>query len=366
MPSRTLPYVEPYTPAPEATEDLDYAVLPVIDLAKANTPEGRAELAKVATEAMANQGFMYVINHGYTPAQTKRMFDIAHIPFTQVSLEEKKDLISDIRATGSYQGYKLPQYWHIDNGVHDRVEHYNINHDITKRQHPEAIRPFLPEIDAFARHCHFNVIHPILRLLARGLELPEERLVELHDWNAPGESYVRFMKYYPRPEEDEIKTKNVWFKGHTDIGSVTVLWSQPVAALQILSPEGKWQWAKHVDNAIVINIGDSLEFLSGGFYKATIHRVVQPPPSQHGYPRLSLFFFGLPDDDVVLKPLVDESPVLQRVGVQKRFEEDKAPTAEVWRKTRTSVYGKSELKQEGADGAIEVQTLNGIVVKHYN
>ncbi len=36
-----------------------------------------------------------------------------------------------------------------------------------------------------------------------------------------------------------------------DIGTVTVLWSQPVSALQIRCPDGKWRWIKHIDNALV-------------------------------------------------------------------------------------------------------------------
>jgi isopenicillin N synthase-like dioxygenase len=36
-----------------------------------------------------------------------------------------------------------------------------------------------------------------------------------------------------------------------DFGTVTVLWSQPVAGLQILSPDGKWRWIRHIDNAVV-------------------------------------------------------------------------------------------------------------------
>ena len=75
---------------------------------------------------------------------------------------------------------------------------------------------------------------------------------------------------YPRSEEDEKKTKNVWLKGHTgkyiyiltplfttlirhaiDLGSMTILWSQPISALQMLSPDGKWRWVKHIPNALV-------------------------------------------------------------------------------------------------------------------
>ncbi|KAG8221809.1 hypothetical protein J3R82DRAFT_2143 [Butyriboletus roseoflavus] len=82
---------------------------------------------------------------------------------------------------------------------------------------------------------------------------------------------------YRRTEEEEEKSKNVWLKGHTDIGSVTILWSQPVGGLQILSSDGIWRWVRHVDNAVVINTGDMMEFFNGGFYEPTIHRTTKAP-----------------------------------------------------------------------------------------
>ncbi|TFK52774.1 Clavaminate synthase-like protein [Heliocybe sulcata] len=368
MPSLTLPYAEPYNPAPPPTEELDYVDLPVLDFSKTSTPKGWATLAEIAKNAMATQGFLTVINHGYTAAQTKRMFDIANIPFDHVPPEEKGRYVSNMKETGSYQGYKLPQLFHIENGVYDRKEQYSINFDVEKRSHPEALRPFLPEIEAFGKFCHFHIVHPILKLLAQGLQLPEETFVDMHDYNAVGESSIRFIKYYTRPEEEEIKTKNVWLKGHTDIGSVSVLFSQPVAGLQILSPEGHWQWARYVPNGLVINIGDMLQFLSNGFYKATVHRVVQPPPSQGGLARLGLFFFSMPDDSIVLRP-VQGSPVLEKMRKEKipshedNEGENAAPTAEMWRKARTASYGFVDLKKEGN---VETEVINGIVVKHYN
>ena len=87
--------------------------------------------------------------------------------------------------------------------------------------------------------------------------------------------YVRFGSHvssfsYPRTEEEEEKSKNVWLKGHTgevhvldlvlmliifscapDIGTITILWSQPVSALQVMSPDGKWRWVRHINNALV-------------------------------------------------------------------------------------------------------------------
>ncbi|KAF7366894.1 hypothetical protein MSAN_00948100 [Mycena sanguinolenta] len=364
MPSLTVPPAPHRISPPTTQEKLDYADLAVIDLSKAQDATGRAQLALELSEAMKTVGFFYVINHGYTSAQTERMFDIADIPFSCVDAEEKRLYAAKIKETGSYQGYKPRQYWHIDNGVHDQLEHYNFHRDVTKRQHPEAVRPFLNEIEAFARHSHFNVLHPILRLLALGLELPEETLVNLHGFESVGETWVRFMKYYPRSQADELKTKNVWLKGHVDFGSITVIYSQPIAALQILGPDGKWKWIKHIENALVINAGDAMEFLSGGYYKATIHRVVQPPVDQQNLTRLGLFYFATTDDNVKLVPLA-ETPVLQRVGIVRRCADADAPTMESWRKGRTTAYGQSQLKPS-EEGNVEEEVINGVLVRHYN
>jgi hypothetical protein len=74
--------------------------------------------------------------------KTARIFDIADTPFSAVSDSEKRIYAGKIKQTGSYQGYKLRQYWvrdslaqykvaqfnqiqHIDAGVRDQLEHYN-------------------------------------------------------------------------------------------------------------------------------------------------------------------------------------------------------------------------------------------------
>ncbi|KII91590.1 hypothetical protein PLICRDRAFT_173418 [Plicaturopsis crispa FD-325 SS-3] len=350
MPSLTIPDAPKYTPPSPTQERLEYADLEIIDLSQIGTPEGRAGLVEQVRKAMTTQGFFYVINHGYTSAQKDRIFDIADLTFTAVSPEEKQ--LHTAKGIDTYDGYKPRQFWRIEPGVHDQVEHYNMNCDVSKRMHPGPLRPFVPEMQAFSNHNHYNVLYPLLRLLALGLELPEDTLTKQHDFDADGET-----------SHEEQKTKNVWLKGHTDTGSVSILWSQPIAALQILSPDGKWRWLQHRENALVINIGDALEFLSGGYYKATIHRVVQPPADQRDYDRVGVFYFAKPNDDIKLVPYVD-SPVLQKVGVERRIDDADAPTMEQWRKGRAASYGRTDLKK--TDKGTEEEYINGVLVKHYN
>ena len=106
-----------------------------------------------------------------------------------------------------------------------------------------------------------------------------------------------------------------------------------------------------------------MEFISGGDYKATIHRVIQPPADQRSFTRLGVFYFSIPDDPVPLAP-IEGSPVLERVGVRRYFEDGQIPTSESWRKARTLTYGTGDMKK-GQDGHDE-EVVNGVVVKHYN
>ncbi|KAG1859262.1 Clavaminate synthase-like protein [Suillus subluteus] len=359
MPSLTVPQTPRYVPALPTKENLQYADLAIIDLSKAATAEGRAELAVELREGLTTRGFCYIINHGYTQAQNERMFDIADIPMSGVPEDEKRAYTGDSKKTGIFQGYKPRQYWHIDAGVRDQHEHYNCSHTVNnggENLTSLARQPPRLQLDAptstqtiSSRYRCLRTFQPwlwnsdltaLLRLMALSLELPEDT-----------------------SEEEEVQTKNVWMKGHTDFGSITLLWSQPVAALQIQTKEG-WRWVKHIENALLMNIGDSMEFLTGGFYKGTIHRVVQPPIDQRGYTRLSMIYFSFLNDDVKLVPLM-ASPVLQRVGVERRCEDDAAPTMKAWRVARISAYGASDL-QKGKEPGIEEEVLNGIVVKHYN
>ncbi|KAF5379541.1 hypothetical protein D9615_006661 [Tricholomella constricta] len=383
MPSAVLPETPRHIPPPPTKENLDYADLAIIDLDKYKTAEGRAELVLDVRNAMSTVGFFYVVNHGYTQEQarshpiythfhritrltevpqTRRIFNIAEIP-SRASDDEKMKYVARIKEDGSYHGYKLRQYWHINAGVRDQIEHYSVNLDVTMKEHPEALRPFLPEISDFAQHNQINVLFPLLRLLALGLELPEDTFVKQHRIDSSKEM-VCFMKYYPRSIEDEEKTNNVWLKGHTDFSTLTLLWSQPIAGLQIQSPDGKWRWVKHIDNALVVNAGETLEFLSGCFYKGTIHRVVEPPADQRGLTRMGVIFFATPHDDVKLVPLA-HSPVLQRVGIVRRCDDDVAPTMGEWRRARTKAYGQTSLTQ-GKEEGLEEELINGVVYRHYN
>jgi hypothetical protein len=71
------------------------------------------------------------------------------------------------------------------------------------------------------------------------------------------------------------------------------------------------------------------------------------------------------NDDVKLIPH-EESPVLQRVGIQRLCSNKEAPTMEDWRKNRTVAYGTSQLVRSAQEKGVEEEVISGVVVKHYN
>lgn len=125
------------------------------------------------------------------------------------------------------------------------------------------------------------------------------------------------MKYHPREKEEDDRVENTWARGHTDFGSLTLLYNQVVSGLQIRLSNGEWKYVPSVPGAIICNIGDTLNFWSGGYFKSTIHRVVRPPPDQVDAPRIGVFYFVRPGDNTKIE--IAESPVLKNLGLYRKI-----------------------------------------------
>jgi isopenicillin N synthase-like dioxygenase len=54
----------------------------------------------------------------------------------------------------------------------------------------------------------------------------------------------RYMQYQARSPEINEKYRGIYTNGHTDFGSLTLLFRQPIAALQIKTSDGSWKWVK--------------------------------------------------------------------------------------------------------------------------
>jgi isopenicillin N synthase-like dioxygenase len=89
---------------------------------------------------------------------------------------------------------------------------------------------------------------------------------------------------------------------HTDSSVLSILNMDLVGGLQVLvrdGPVSRWCAVRPVEGALVVNLGDMMQAMSGGAYRSVEHRVVAPPP---GTERMSLCYFAFPQEDAVIVP----------------------------------------------------------------
>ncbi|KAK6207024.1 clavaminate synthase-like protein [Colletotrichum tabaci] len=313
----------PYTPPPPTQEDLDYVDLVNIDLSKFDDPEGQKQLAKDLFEAATGYGFLTLTNHGISDETYERQMRIANAAMT-LKPDEKApyEVTPEEDARGLYAGYKPAGPLGHKGGFPKALDHYNmLVHDPKSRPHPEIIRPFMEETHEVMSYIRTNILVKLLKLVAMILEVPPESVLSTH---APGGSkteYLRYMMCEPRSKEESEKYRDIFLAGHTDWGTWTFLFSQPIAALQVLCHHtGRYRHVKHQPHGIVVNFGEALERLTGGLFKATIHRVIQPPEDQRHLRRIGVIYFSRPADDRELVP-IENSPLLQRMGTDKPIDE---------------------------------------------
>ncbi|MFM8551053.1 MAG: 2OG-Fe(II) oxygenase family protein [Nitrospiraceae bacterium] len=89
---------------------------------------------------------------------------------------------------------------------------------------------------------------------------------------------------------------------HEDINLLTVLPSANEPGLQVLDRTGRWHDVPCDPGTIVVNCGDMLELVSGGYYPSTTHRVLNPTGEAAKRSRVSTPLFLHPQDDVELRP----------------------------------------------------------------
>lgn len=355
-----------YEHPPETKAELPWADLVTLDLEDYHRPGGKERLAKQLEHAVHHVGFFYVKNFGLSQDEVDRQFTLAKNLF-ELPVEEKEKYEIDY-AAADYNGWRRPGRY-VQHNQKDNVEIYNFakfTKDFEgKYNQPALLKAHLPEIAHFQKTLHANVVLPLLRLFAIVLQLPdEEYLAKQHDFETKSEDHLRYMLYYPRTEEQWEASKYGRGGGHTDLGTVTLLFRQPIAGLQILGEDNEWRYVSAQPGTITVNLADTISHLTGGWLKSSVHRVVAPPEDQREYKRTGLLYFARPNNDTVLLPITD-SPVLEKAGVRPRFE--KEVTALEWVKAKQTLQLNPDIaaKRWAAKGDGTVEVLAGFHDRRY-
>ncbi|KAI8310994.1 UPF0676 protein [Colletotrichum sp. SAR11_240] len=334
----------PYSQAPETSASLDWADLVALDLSKFDRPGGKHELAAELSTAIEKIGFFYVVNHGLSREDIDTQFALAS-SVLGLSDAQKTPYRAALEA-GDYNGWKPAGTRELIPGVRDNFEIYNIPKFIPEhadRPHPEVVREHWATIEKFSRHVHDHIVKKLLVIFALALGLEDE------DW------FVNKHRY-EKSSGDHLR--------HSDMGSLTLLFRQPVAALQVLTNEGTWKWVRPQPDALTVNIADALQFLTNGYLKSSIHRVVAPPRDQAHINRLGVIYMVRIEDDTELVP-IRESPVLQRRGLADGAD-GKPVTAGEWVRERIIKNLGSTSSAAGDNAVSDLEVIKGVKMRYFD
>lgn len=130
------------------------------------------------------------------------------------------------------------------------------------------------------------------RMAAIALDLPEDFFEPYY--RDPG-FFLRFVNYPDQPKPP--LPGQLRYGAHHDYGGFTILRQDAApGGLQICDSAGVWHDVPAVPEAFIINIGELMSRWTNGRWRATLHRVINPPRELTGSTqRLSMVLFTAPD-----------------------------------------------------------------------
>ena len=254
------------------------------------------ELRRICHEV----GFFQLVDHGVDPAFVADHFAAMRAFF---ALPDDVKATIDKARSPWFRGWERLGSELTDNAVDHReqidvwTEHPPHDPDVDPpylrlegpNQWPDDVLPELrPRVERFQREMG-TLADRLMAAMCVGLGLPADHLDRL--FGARRMSLVKLIHYPATPVGE------AGVNAHHDAGFLTLLWQPDVAGLQAQNSDGDWIDVPPSPDAIVVNLGEILQSMTGNYFVATNHRVISPAE------RYTSGYFHGPDLRTRLDPL---------------------------------------------------------------
>jgi isopenicillin N synthase-like dioxygenase len=296
--------------------------LPVIDMEAlfGSDRAARAGVARAIEAACRDSGFFYLVGHRIPDATLARL-DAESRAFFALP-EAAKMRIAMARGGRAWRGY-FPVGGELTSGRPDLKEGLYLGTELPA-DHPR-VRDGWPlhganlwpnEVPGLRRAAldymaaATRAAHALMEGVALSLGL-EDGYFARHYTAEPTVLFRIF--HYPAPPARAEEAR--WGVGeHTDYGLLTLLAQDANGGLAVNTPRHGWIEAPPLEGALVCNIGDMLDRLTGGRYRSTPHRVL----NTSGRDRLSFPLFFDPDFAAEIRPLPEHATDASLVDEDRR------------------------------------------------
>ncbi|XP_038993258.1 flavonol synthase/flavanone 3-hydroxylase-like isoform X2 [Hibiscus syriacus] len=235
--------------------------IPIIDFGDPN----HENIIRSMADASREWGIFQVVNHGI-PLDLIQRLQLVGREFFDLP-QEKKEVYAKPPGAPSIEGYGSKVGRDV-NGKKNWADHlfHRIWPPTSINYHFWPKTPPCSKVnEEYAQEVR-KVVDTLFRWLSMGLELEADVLKQ----GAGGEEIEYMMKinYYPPCPRPDL---TLGVPSHTDLSAITVLVPNEVPGLQVFK-DGLWINTKYIPGSLIIHIGDQIEILSNGKYKAVLHR----------------------------------------------------------------------------------------------
>lgn len=277
-------------------------MIPNIDLG-GRRPSDRARVAQEIKTVCGDVGFFVVSNHGLTSTSLDEIRALAGEFFGRPQ-EDKEGL--SIQESSAHRGYTRIGLEKIDpDGPDDFRETFLIGWEGEDGQPPPDRIPLVgpnqwPTNDAafsIGLKAYYRLAMELAQYLLEcfAVSIGKQAAFFAGMFSHPLTNLV--LANYPVPTQ-RPSDGVVGCGEHTDYGLITLLVHDGVPGLEIRHRNGTWLAAESAPDQIIVNVGDMMQFITGGRYISNPHRV----RVMWDKPRVSVPFFVQPDYDALIRP----------------------------------------------------------------
>ena len=241
------------------------------------------------TKSLKDTGFGLIVNHPILPELIKTVY------------REWKDFFdSELKHTYLFDPLRQDGYFPLgtENAKgYSAKDHKEFFHFYLWGRTPDSISPATKEL--------YDSLVNITSLLLEWIELntpPEIRSKfsePLKDMIKDSKTNLLRIIHYP-PFIGSEDSQSLRAAPHEDINLITLLVAGTEPGLEAQDKNGNWHKISTDPGTIIVNIGDMLKEVSGGYYPSTTHRVVNPESESANNSRFSMPLFLHPRDNVQL------------------------------------------------------------------
>ncbi|MDB2389986.1 isopenicillin N synthase family oxygenase [Alphaproteobacteria bacterium] len=283
---------------------VNFKDIPVIDIGKIDSDQGREKIAKELVHSAETIGFFYISNHGIPPeicakafAASRRFFALPDSDKSSIEVNQHQrgwmaQGMANLEGSKTYDAKEV-FFWGLDvaDDDPDVIAGLPMVHP---NQWPDEVAPFLRR-DILP---YYNAVLDLSRklLAALAIGLGQSANIFQSAYRKPlGRGQ---LVYYPTLKRDDIDAERFGAATHSDFGVLTILMQDNLGGLQVQNLDGNWIEATPIDGTFVCNIGDLLERWTNGKLISTKHRVL----NRSSQNRFSIPIFCDPASDAIIDP----------------------------------------------------------------